>query len=50
MRARVLHNRGILDIGTFLTTLAYGLLITATFIALAWGLFRRKHFKRGEQL
>ena len=50
MRARVLHNRGILDIGTFLTTLVYGLLITATFIALAWGLFRRKHFKRGEQL
>ncbi|MBN2162616.1 MAG: ABC transporter permease subunit [Pontiellaceae bacterium] len=50
MRARVLHNWGALDIGTFLGTMAYGLIITAAFIGFSWALFRRKYFKRGEQL
>jgi ABC-type transport system involved in multi-copper enzyme maturation permease subunit len=50
MRARVLHGWGVLDGGILFGTLAYGLLITASFIGLAWLLFRKKHFTRGANL
>ena len=50
MRARVLHGWGILDAGIFIGTIAYGALLTATILALAWLVFRKKHFKRGAAL
>jgi ABC-type transport system involved in multi-copper enzyme maturation permease subunit len=50
MRARVLHGWGLLRLDLFLGTLAYGALLTAGFLALAWCIFRKKHFKRGASL
>lgn len=50
MRVRVLHGWGVLEGGIFAGTLAYGLLITAAFIGLAWLVFRKKYFTRGANL
>jgi hypothetical protein len=50
MRVRVLHGWGTLEGGIFAGTLAYGLLITAAFIGLAWYVFRKKYFTRGANL
>ena len=50
MRARVLHGWGLLQLNILLGTLAYGLLLTSAFLALAWVVFRKKHFKRGTAL
>jgi len=50
MRSRVLHGWGALDAGIFAGTLAYGALLTAVTLALAWLAFRNKHFKRGAAL
>jgi ABC-type transport system involved in multi-copper enzyme maturation permease subunit len=50
MRARVLHGWGLLEIPILLGTLAYGALLTATFLAFSWFIFRKKHFKRGASL
>lgn len=50
MRARVLHGWGVLGTGVFIGTLAYGLLLTTATLALAWLIFRKKHFKRGAAL
>lgn len=47
MRARVLHNWGVLDAKIFIGTLLYGILLTAVFLTLAWLIFRKKYFKRG---
>jgi hypothetical protein len=32
---------------TFLMVIAYGLLVTAIFLVLAWSAYRGKHFARG---
>jgi ABC-type transport system involved in multi-copper enzyme maturation permease subunit len=50
MRARVLHNWGLLHWNILFGTMAYGLLLTLVFLALAWLIFRKKHFKRGAAL
>lgn len=50
MRARVLHGWGILHGGIFVGTIAYGLLLTAVFLGIAWIIFRKKHFSRGANL
>ncbi|MEE9367680.1 MAG: ABC transporter permease subunit [Pontiella sp.] len=50
MRARLLHGWGVLEFKILLGTLAYGLLLTIVFLALAWFVFRKKHFKRGAAL
>lgn len=50
MRARVLHDWGILGAGVFSTTIAYGIFLTALFMGLAWLFFRRKYFTRGANL
>jgi ABC-type transport system involved in multi-copper enzyme maturation permease subunit len=47
MRSRVLHNWGPLEPGILAATIAYGLLITAGFLTLAWLVFKKKRFKRG---
>ena len=46
MRSRVLHGWGSLNAGVFMGTIAYGLLLCTTALALAWLVFRRKIFKR----
>ena len=50
MRTRVLHGWGMLGSGILIGTIAYGLLLTATFLGLAWIIFRKKHFSRGANL
>ncbi len=47
LRMRVLHNYGTISLTTFLMITAYGLLVTAIFLALAWVAYRSKHFARG---
>lgn len=47
LRMRVLHNYGAVPATTFLMIIAYGLLVTAIFLALAWVVYRGKHFARG---
>jgi ABC-type transport system involved in multi-copper enzyme maturation permease subunit len=47
LRMRVLHNYGEVSPVTFLMIIAYGLLVTAIFLALAWIAYRGKHFARG---
>jgi ABC-type transport system involved in multi-copper enzyme maturation permease subunit len=47
LRMRVLHDYGAVSAATFLMIIAYGLLVTATFLALAWLAYRGKHFARG---
>ena len=46
MRRRLIHDWGPLDPMIFLGTVAYGLLVTALFIGLAWCVFRNRRFKR----
>jgi len=47
MRSRVLHNWGPLQSSILAGTIAYGLLITAGFLAIAWLIFKKKRFQRG---
>jgi len=47
LRMRVLHNYGATTLTTFLMIVAYGLLVTAIFLVLAWLAYRGKRFARG---
>ncbi len=47
MRMRVLHHYDEVAPGTFTMVIAYGILVTAIFLVLAWMAYRGKHFARG---
>ncbi|MDP6491086.1 MAG: hypothetical protein QGG69_04875, partial [Kiritimatiellia bacterium] len=47
LRMRILHSYGAVPVTTFLMVIAYGLLVTAIFLVLAWSAYRGKHFARG---
>ncbi|HEY5652916.1 MAG TPA: hypothetical protein VIR63_00915, partial [Pontiella sp.] len=48
MRVRVIHSLGLLDLRIFIATVLYGILLTTAFMGIAWLIFSKKHFKRGE--
>ncbi len=50
MRLRIVHERGMISLVSFMAVLAYAVVLTALLLFIAWLGYRRKQFERGATL